>query len=309
MTREVTIAAVQLPNAPHGAPDAEKRESNFDAAEAWLERAGRRGADIACLGETFNVLGLELTRQNVHAAIDGAVDEAVERLGAAARRHQMYVIAPVLGLQGDVVRNIALILDRQGALVGRYFKVHCIENEKAYGVTPGDAWPTFALDFGCIGVQICHDNSFPESARCLALNGAEIIFWPHVMGGWGGEFMDILLRSPAVHNGIYHVPVCYGCAPGYAWAPGMLIGRSSVIAPDGLVIADADRHAGIALARVDLDLPRVAHGFTRHGEWVWGVDMRNDRRPDTYGVLTRPHERTQPVPARDLIASSKEARS
>ena len=129
--------------------------------------------------------------------------------------------------------------------------------ERDLGIVPGESWPVFELDFGRIGVQICHDNSFPESARCLTLNGAEIIFWPHVMSGWGGEFMDILLRSPAIHNGIYHVPVCFGNQPGTAWRPGMLIGRSSIIGPDGTICADAGRYPGIAMAWIDLDAPRV----------------------------------------------------
>jgi predicted amidohydrolase len=199
----------------------------------------------------------------------------------------MHVIAPIAGLMDGKVRNLALILDRQGNCVGSYAKVHCTEDERSLGVIPGDTWPTFDLDLGRIGVQICHDNSFPESARCLALNGADIIFWPHVMGGWGGEFMDVLLRSPAIHNGVYHVPACFGCEPRRAWRPGMLIGRSSIIGPDGTIIADAGRHTGMALARVDLDAPRIAADFTRKGDYVWRVDMLNDRRPDTYTPIVR----------------------
>jgi predicted amidohydrolase len=293
----VTIAAVQLPAAPEGETNAQIRAHNFEAAELWLDKAGRGGADIACLGETFNKIGQKLTPENTLDEILGVIEEAIGRLGAIARRHKMYVIAPLLGVVDGVVRNIALVLDRRGDYIGGYIKVHCIENEKAIGIVPGNEWPVFELDFGRIGIQICHDNSFPESARCLTINGAEIVFWPHVMAGWGGEFMEVLMRSPAIHNGIYHVPVCFGCALGHAWKPGMLVGRSSIVAPDGLTVADAGRHVGIALARIDLDQPRIAHDFTRAGEWVWGVDMRNDRRPDTYSVLTQPHERTEPMPA------------
>lgn len=307
MARNVTIAAVQLPAVSEGETNAEKRESNFRAAETWLDKA--QGADIACIGETFNILGLKLTPDNTRDEIDGVMNEALDRFGTLARRHNMYVIVPILTTIDGLVRNIAMVLDRQGKYIGHYAKVHCIENEKALGVVPGDEWPVFELDFGRIGIQICHDNSFPESARCLTLNGAEIVFWPHVMGGWGGEFMDILLRSPSVHNGIYHVPACYGCRPGHAWMPGMLIGRSSIIAPDGLVVADAGRHVGIALTTVDLDQPRVAHHFTRAGEWVWGIDMRNDRRPETYDVLTQPHDRSEPIPASVLTESTKEVLS
>lgn len=303
MKRPLTIAAVQMPSAVPGKTNASRQRANFDRAEEWLDAAGRRGADIACIGETFNVLGCPLTRKSVPSLVRDARAETIRRLAPLARRHQMAIIAPILALIDGQVRNVALVFDSKGRVVGDYKKVHCIENEKAYGTVPGDEWPVFDVAGARIGVQICHDNSFPESARCLTLNGAEVIFWPHVMGGWGGEFMDILLRAPAIHNGVHFVPVCFGCPQGQAWRPGMLIGRSSIIGPDATIIADAGRHPGIALATIDLAAPRVAHWFTRPEDWVWQIDMLNDRRPDTYAPLTRPVQRKKPVPgakARDL---------
>lgn len=294
MTREVTIAAVQMPAAPPDAPDLTIRERNFNAAVDWLARAGTQGADIACLGETINILGAKLTPGTLRAELDGVQAETIERFGALARQHTMYVIVPIAALFDGVPRNAALVFDRQGNLHGRYFKVHCTESERDLGIIPGDTWPTFSLDFGQIGIQICHDNSFPESARCLALNGAEVIFWPHTMSGWGDSFMDVLLRGPAVYNGVYHVPACFGCDPEQAWRPGMLIGHSSIIAPDGVPLADAGRQTGIAITRIDLDLPRMAHDFTRSGEYPWRDDMRHDRRPGVYTPITRPEDHLVP---------------
>ena len=291
MSREVTIAAVQLPAASTGTTHAEIRASHFSAAETWLEQAGTRGADIACLGETFNIVGMSLSPETLPAATDGVLDQALDRFGAIARLYHMNVIAPVAALIDGTARNVALILNRSGEMIGSYCKVHCTENERVLGIVPGSEWTTFSLDFGRIGVQICHDNSFPESARCLALNGAEIIFWPHVMSGWGDVFMDVLTRAPAIHNAIHHVPVCYGVELGKAWRPGMLIGHSGIVAPDGIILADAGRQSGIALARIDLDAPRIAHDFTRSGDYVWRDDMLQDRRPETYTPITRKQEK------------------
>ncbi|MCK5738913.1 carbon-nitrogen hydrolase family protein [bacterium] len=287
MSRTVTITAVQLPNAATGKSNAEIREQNFSAAEHWLNRAGEQQADIACLGETFNTLGLNLTRENIPVEIENAIATTCERLGPIAQKHEMYIIAPIAGLVKNIPQNIALVFDRSGKQIGQYSKVHCIENEKALGIVPGDDWPVFTLDFGKVGIQICHDNSFPESARCLTLNGAEIIFWPHVMGGWGGEFMDVLSKAPAIHNGIYHVPVCFGCEYGHAWRPGMLIGRSSIIAPDGIILTDAGRYVGLATTTVDLNQPRIAADFTRSGDHPWRPDMLADRRPDMYTPILK----------------------
>ena len=68
-------------------------------------------------------------------------------------------------------------------------------------------------------------------------------------------------------------------------------------APDAVILADAGRHPGIALTTIDLAAPRIAEMFTRPGDWVWKIDMLNDRRPDTYAEFTRKHERLKPVPA------------
>jgi N-carbamoylputrescine amidase len=303
VTREITIAAVQLPSASPGGSNADKRTANFHAAVSALEEAGQRGVEVACLGETFNTTGITITRETLGQVIDGAVELAVELLSPVARRHHMVVIAPVLGLLEGVASNAALVLDRSGKLAGAYCKVHPTQAERALGVVPGNRWPVFDLGFGGFGIQICHDNSFSESARCLALNGAEIIFWPHVMSGWGDELMGVMLRAPAIYNGVVHVPVCYGCRPDQAWRPGMLIGHSSIIAPDGITLADAGRYPGLAVARVDLDRPRLAHSFTREGDHHWRDEMLADRRPDLYLPITR--AAAQPAALATLAAGSQ----
>ncbi|MFM1851283.1 MAG: hypothetical protein RIS54_967 [Verrucomicrobiota bacterium] len=298
MKRPFTLAAVQLPSAAPGRTPAARQRANFDHAVTALTEAGRRGADLACVGEIFNAVGIDLHHTNVPRLVRDAEAEMFRRFKPIARKFRMGIIAPILALEDGRVRNVAIVLDETGKEVGRYRKVHCIEHEKEFGVVPGDKWPVFTVKGTTVGVQICHDNSFPESARCLALNGAAIIFWPHLMSGWGGEFMDILMRAPAIHNGVHHVPVSYGCPEDRSWMPGMMLGRSSIIAPDAVILADAGRHPGIALTTIDLAAPRIAEMFTRPGDWVWGIDMRNDRRPETYAPFTRPHQRLKPVPAR-----------
>ncbi|MFZ9682984.1 MAG: carbon-nitrogen hydrolase family protein [Cephaloticoccus sp.] len=298
MKRPFTLAAVQLPSAAPGRTPAARQRANFDHAVTWLTEAGRRGADLAGVGEIFNAVGIDLHHTNVPRLVRDAEAEMFRRLAPIARQFRMGIIAPLLALEAGRVRNVAVVLDEKGQEVGRYRKVHCIEHEKEFGVVPGDEWPVFTVKGARVGVQICHDNSFPESARCLALNGAEIVYWPHLMSGWGGEFMDILMRAPAIHNGVHHVPVSYGCPEDRSWMPGMMLGRSSIIAPDAVILADAGRHPGIALTTIDLASPRIAEMFTRPGDWVWGIDMRNDRRPETYAPFTRQHQRLKPVPAR-----------
>ncbi|MCX6946149.1 MAG: hypothetical protein NT173_15520, partial [Opitutales bacterium] len=109
MKRPLTIAAVQLPSAAPGRTNAARQRANFDLAAQWLNEAGRRGADIACLGETFNVLGTRLTRRNTPALVRHARAEALRRFAPLARRHRMALIVPVLALVDGLVRNLAVV--------------------------------------------------------------------------------------------------------------------------------------------------------------------------------------------------------
>src|SRR5579864_2869175 len=111
MTREVTIAAVQIqtPTVRAEGPQAYIRESNFSAAVYWLDRAGNQGADIACIGETVNILGAKLTSDSLRSELDGVQNEAIERFGPIARRHAMYVIAPIAAVFDGIARNAALV--------------------------------------------------------------------------------------------------------------------------------------------------------------------------------------------------------
>lgn len=300
MARMVKIAAVQLPAFPQGDTDFQKKEFNLCAIEEWVSRAGKMGADLAAVGEIANIHGCDYNEENFDALINGDLELYTERTGQLARKHYLYVVTPIYGIINGIKRNMALLFDRSGQLIGQYYKVHCTEGERAYGVIPGDEWPVFKLDFGSVGIMICHDNSFPESARCLTVNGAELIVWPHVMSGWGDVYMDILFRAPAIHNGIHMIPVSYGCEPEIAWQPGMMVGRSSIIGPDATIIADAGRYSGIALATIDLDQPRLAHMWTRQGEYVFRLDMLRDRRPDTYHTLSRPVPTIAPLKGADI---------
>lgn len=284
MPRLVTISAVQVPWTTE-ISNSERRAWNLEMATSYLQEAGARGSDIACLGETVNAIGVPLTAESLSRFAEMLPGEFTARLGAVACRYRMYVVCPLYARIDGAVRNVAVILDRAGEIVGWYAKVHCTQGERVCGVMPGDSWPTFALDFGRIGVQICHDNSFPESARCLALNGAEIVFWPHVQAGWGDVAWDAVLQARAIDNHLYLVAVCYGTPPTQAWRPGMMVGRSGIVAPDGSVRADAGRYPGVATVAVDLDQPRLAHDFTRSGDHPFWADVLADRRPDTYQRL------------------------
>jgi predicted amidohydrolase len=200
----------------------------------------------------------------------------------------MSLILPIAGIVNGLRRNVALVLDRNGNIAGHYHKVHPTRREMGDGVTPGDDFPVFDLDFGCVGVAICHDLSFPESTRVLALRGAEVIVWPTWWSGWGEELCYAVIRSRAIDNGIWLVTASFGIPDEQAWRPGMVLGRSGVIAPDGLILSSAGRYVGMALTEIDLDKPRLAHAFAWGDEGDFWTSVLADRRPDAYSAITAP---------------------
>ncbi len=232
MSRNVRIAAVQLPAWSEGDTPAARYQYRCQAALYWLKQAGEAGADLVCLGETCT--GEEVIE-------DAYTNPFTQQAAALAVQYQMNVILPIAGLVEGVRRNVALVIDRSGTIAGHYLKVHPTRREMSDGAIPGDNFPVFNLDFGCVGVAICHDLSFPESTRVLALRGAEILVWPTWWSGWGEELCYAVIRSRAIDNGTWLVTASFGIQDEKAWRPGMVLGRSGVIAPDGLILSNAGR--------------------------------------------------------------------
>jgi predicted amidohydrolase len=288
MSRLVTVSTVQTPSGAEG-DNLSIKQKNVGWACEMLSEAGRRASDIALLPEIFPLINIPPTRENFELFADELYGEISDRLSTIARTHHMYVLAPVLARRDGQLYNCTWIIDRDGALLGEYDKVHPTQGEISLGVIPGNQLPVFRLDCGTIGVMTCHDNSFPETARCLALDGAEIVFWPHVQSGWGDIAWDaVYYRSRTIDNHIYLVAACPGTPEGRAWMPGMMVGRSAIVGHDGFPLAEVGRHPGVATATIDLDRPRIVGSFTREGdEGPYWQYVLQDRRPEVYGALTR----------------------
>ncbi|MHB0875841.1 MAG: carbon-nitrogen hydrolase family protein [Anaerolineae bacterium] len=285
MPRIVHVAALQLPP-PGGATAAEMKSSNLANAIAYVDEAGHRGCDIACLPETFDTYGLALDRPD--SEWQSVPGEVTDLLAAKARQYGMYVIAPIAALIGGVRRNTAVIIDRDGGIAGQYFKTHLTQPELDAGLIAGDDLPVFTLDFGRIGIMTCLDNSFPETARVLAVKGAEMIFFPHVQSGYGEVGWVAQLVSRAIDSAVYLVPVAFGMGPDDPWMPGTIMGRSGVIGRDGLTLASTGRQAGVASATIDLDQPRWVRCFGVIDKANYGEEAMARRRPDLYGALAQP---------------------
>ena len=145
-----------------------------------------RSIDLALFSEYAVTAGKPGSAAEVAVPLDAAILEA---LGSKVREHHTHIVFG--GVFRDVpaagnCANAAVVIDRQGRLVGRYVKVHPVLDQTGPdakivlegGVTPGSEYNVFDLDFGRVGVQICYDIEYPEGWRRLAEKGAELVLYP-----------------------------------------------------------------------------------------------------------------------------------
>jgi predicted amidohydrolase len=196
MARNIRVTSISYGGGGSG-PDAVE-QARAGAIER-LERAALDRPDIVCLPETFT--GLGRGGEAWLASAEPVPGPTTEALGEVARRHRMHVICPILERRGDRVFNAAVVLGRDGQVVGRYDKVHPTISEIEAGVTPGTAYPVFELDCGRIGCAICFDLNFRDVADGLIGNGAEMIFFPSMYRGglqlriWAHDYGVFLLSA------------------------------------------------------------------------------------------------------------------
>ncbi|MGH2350385.1 MAG: carbon-nitrogen hydrolase family protein [Chloroflexota bacterium] len=282
----MTIAACSTAQPPAGSSPDEAYAWNLAAAGDAVAEAARLGAEIACLPETFATCGAAAA-----LPLEPLPDGPTARWCAdLARRHGLHLIAPLAGILDGVSRNAALWFDGGGAYQGAYCKVHLTTPEIERGIVPGDEWTVFPIpcrDAGIVhvGVFICFDVNFPEAARLLALRGAEILFHPTVYSMYGEAGWEAVLRARAIDNCVYICTVNHGIRDDEPWMPGMSLGRSGVVGPDGLTLAETGRYADTVVATLDLARPRLVRAFGVGGEADFRHQLWRHRRPETYTAL------------------------
>src|SRR5204862_372260 len=204
-----------------------------------------------------------------------AVNRMLDRLGSAAARHRTYLVVCSDFTESDgATYNTAFLLGRDGKEIGRYHKT-CPTGSEAGVRRRGSSFPVFpTAGLGTAGLLICYDLVVPETARCLALAGADIIFFP-TMGGAAIGDDDIgvqALRVRAAENFIWLVVAQRGSG-------------AMIISPQGRIVAQADGPDGLAIADID---PR---GQREGGDALnWQRDMRarlfRERNPEAFHILS-----------------------
>ena len=249
--------------------------------EDLVHKAGKAGCDVITFPE--DMLGLsawEAANRNILADVLPQVEQqTLSQLGSAAAQHNMYLICSTDTLSPrNTVQNTSFFLGRDGQEIGRYHKTMLPVQETRK--EPGTDFPVFETDdLGGVGMLICYDMVFPETARCLALGGADIIFNPTVGGAAFGsaDISRAAFRTRAVENFVYLV-VSWG-----GWHTDV---GSFIISPHGDIIAEETTPGAIAIADID------PFGGRECADWSNAqTDMRarlfRERHPEAYTRLTQ----------------------
>jgi N-carbamoylputrescine amidase len=285
MTREVTLAATQFA-ATWDIP------ANLDTAERLVREAAGRGAQIVLLQELFATPYFPITQDTRRFDLAGPPEghPVIARFTKLAA--QLEVVVPVSFFEraGQAFFNSVAVIDADGAFLGVYRKSHIPDSggyQEKYYFSPGDTgfrvWDTV---YARIGVGICWDQWFPESARAMALRGAEVLLYPTAIGSDptapdddSKDAWQTVQRGHAVANAM---PVVasnrIGMETADGGAPSIRFYGSSFIATEkGAVLAEASRDSEeVVTATVDLDAARY-----RREDWTYF----RDRRPELYGPL------------------------
>jgi predicted amidohydrolase len=214
---------------------------------------------------------------------------ATEHVAAACRELGMYAVFGMIEAAGPGVFNAAVLVGPTG-LIGSYRKVHLPFLGADMFATHGDR-PFAVHEVGPVrvGMGICYDASFPESARCLALAGADLIALPTNWPSGAECVAEHVINTRAMENAVYFAAVNrVGAECGFRF-----IGQSRICAPDGSTIAAAGAaEETIIYAEIDPQRARNKTAVREPGRHA--IDRMADRRPEFYAALTQPHDLTPP---------------
>ena len=289
--RQVKVAALQF-------SCSRDVQENINKAEKMVREAADNDANIILLPELFErqYFCQEKRYDYYDYALPLEKNPAVNRFKEVAK--ELGVVIPVSFYERDIDRlfNTVAMIDADGRVLGIYRKTHIPDDhfyqEKFY-FTPGDTgFKVFDTRFGCIGVGICWDQWFPETARCMAVQGAEMLLYPTAIGSEpildvdsSGHWRRVMQGHaaanlmPVVAANRIGVETVEPCKENAGQSSSLdFYGCSFIADATGDIIASAKQEETILYGEFDLDA-------LKEERLSWG--LFRDRRPETYIVMTK----------------------
>ena len=285
MSRIVKAAIVQVANKLHGDESVEAhRKAMIEAHIPYIEEAGEKGVQMLCFQEIFTGPYFCPSQDTKwYDAAEAIPDGPTTQLMCEyARKYNMVIIVPIYEEHmAGVYYNTAAVIDADGTYLGKYRKNHLPQVAgfwEKFFFKPGNlGYPVFDTAYGKVGVYICYDRHFPDGARCLGLNGAEIVFNPSATHRGLSEYLWSIEQPAAAVANMYYVGAInrVGIEP---LGDNDFYGQSYFVDPRGQYVGDkGDPHEAELIIR-DLDMDRIKE--VRDG-WAF----YRDRRPDAYDEL------------------------
>ncbi len=273
---------------PVTSPIEKIKKSMIDKHVDLIAQAAEKGVQVLCLQELFYGPYFP-AEQNTrwYELVENMPDGPTTRLMCEqACKHNMVIVVPIYEEEmTGVFYNTAAVIDADGTYLGKYRKTHLPHCEPGFWekfyFRPGNlGYPVFETRFGKVAVYICYDRHFPEGARCLGLNGAEIVFNPSAtVAGLSEHLWKLEQPAHAVANQ-YFVGAINRPGTEAPWNIGEFYGTSYFCDPRGQIMVEGARNTDdIVVADLDLDLIREVRN-------VW--QFFRDRRPDAYDPITAP---------------------
>ena len=246
-----------------------------------MEAAAAAGAELVVFPECA-VTGYCFEHLNEAIGYTSPIPGPVtERLAEACREWNVYAVVGMLEIEGYAVYNACVLVGPTG-LIGKYRKIHLPALGVDNHVAPGDArWVVYQAGGAKVGMHICYDSAFPESARSMALDGAEVLVLPTNFPPGAECLCANVLPARAMENCVYLVAANrVGKERGFKF-----LGESKICGTDGeiLALAPADEEA-IIYADIDLERARNKRRVRVPGKHE--INRFADRRPEMYGRLT-----------------------
>lgn len=288
--RKVTIGTVQMRCSV-------SREENIEKAVQMAEQAAEAGANVILLPELFERPYFCQERRYEYYNYAEAMTEnlAVKRFCETAKKLSAVIPVSFYERDGNCLYNSAAVIDADGCILGIYRKTHIPDDhyyqEKFYFSPGNTGFKVWETRFGRVGIGICWDQWFPETARCLALNGAEMILYPTAIGSepiLGCDSMEHWRRAMQGHSAANVIPVAAAnrigteavqpCTENGGQSSSLCFYGSSFITDGtGAVVTSAGRdEEAVLTAAFDLDELSAER-------LEWGIFR--DRRPEMYGDI------------------------
>ncbi len=287
MTSVVRCGLIQCSNPinDESQPVAKIQKAMLDKHLPLIDEAGKKGVQILCLQEIFNgPYFCPSQDKRWYAAAEPIPGPTTELMQSYAQKYEMAMVVPLYEKEmRGVFYNTAAVLDADGRYLGKYRKQHIPHTGgfwEKYFFKPGDGgYPVFQTRYAKVGVYICYDRHFPEGARCLGLNGAEIVFNPSAtVAGLSRHLWKLEQPAHAVANG-YFLGANNRVGVEAPWNIGRFYGSSYFVSPRGEFLAEGSEDKDeVVVADLDLDLIDEVRQ-------IW--QFYRDRRPEAYDELVR----------------------